>query len=97
MKKFLISVLSALLVLSLTVPAFAAEPALIGIPDDGTNLSRGIKLLEAAGLRAFVHRSSNPPQGDGCGYSLLVTEKVGQAERVLQNGGVRVLRISDAL
>ncbi len=50
MKKFLISVLSALLVLSLTVPAFAAEPALIGIPDDGTNLSRGIKLLEAAGL-----------------------------------------------
>ena len=50
MKKFLISVLSALLVLSLTVPAFAADPALIGIPDDGTNLSRGIKLLEAAGL-----------------------------------------------
>ena len=50
MKKFLISVLSALLALSLTVPAFAAEPALIGIPDDGTNLSRGVKLLEAAGF-----------------------------------------------
>lgn len=62
-----------------------------------TNAMRGKKLLESAGIRAFVHRSSNPPQGDGCGYSLLVTEKVGQAERVLQNGGVRVLRISDAL
>lgn len=50
MKKFLVSVISALLVLALTVPAFAAEPALVGVPDDGTNLSRGIKLLEAAGL-----------------------------------------------
>ena len=50
MKKFLVSVISALLVLALTVPAFAAEPALVGVPDDGTNLSRCIKLLEAAGL-----------------------------------------------
>ena len=50
MKKLLVSVISALLVLALTVPAFAAELALVGVPDDGTNLSRGIKLLEAAGL-----------------------------------------------
>lgn len=30
--------------------ALAAAPLQLGVPDDGTNLSRGIKLLEAAGL-----------------------------------------------
>ena len=35
--------------IALTVSA-SAETLQIGIPDDGTNLSRGIKLLEAAGL-----------------------------------------------
>ena len=41
-----------LLTLSLALAAAAAlaDPLIIGIPDDGTNLSRGIKLLEAAGL-----------------------------------------------
>ena len=42
-------VLAAVLVLSLAGSAFA-ETLQIGIPDDGTNLSRGIKLLETAGL-----------------------------------------------
>ena len=36
--------------LALTVSLASAEPLQIGIPDDGTNLSRGIKLLETAGL-----------------------------------------------
>ena len=49
MKK-LTAIFAAILVLSLTVSAFAAEPLLIGIPDDGTNLSRAIKLLETAGF-----------------------------------------------
>jgi ABC-type metal ion transport system substrate-binding protein len=38
------------LALTLTAAAAAAETLQIGIPDDGTNLSRGIKLLETAGL-----------------------------------------------
>lgn len=62
-----------------------------------TNAMRGKKLLEARGIRAYVHRASNPPDGDGCGYSLLVTEKVSQAETALRKNGVRVVRISDAL
>ena len=41
--------LAAALVLSLNLTAFA-DSLPIGIPDDGTNLSRGIKLLETAGL-----------------------------------------------
>ena len=41
--------LAALLILSLNLTAFA-DTLQIGIPDDGTNLSRGIKLLETAGL-----------------------------------------------
>ena len=41
----------ALIVALLTVSVSAlAETLLIGVPDDGTNLSRGIKLLETAGL-----------------------------------------------
>ncbi len=62
-----------------------------------TNAMRGKKLLEAHGIRAYVHRASNPPEGDGCGYSLLVTDKVSQAEATLRKNGVRVVRVSDAL
>jgi len=48
MKK-LTAILVVILALVLTASALA-EPVLIGIPDDGTNLSRAIKLLETAGL-----------------------------------------------
>ncbi len=48
MKK-LTALIAALLVLTLSCTALA-ETVLIAIPDDGTNLSRGIKLLETAGL-----------------------------------------------
>ena len=52
MKKFVKRILALGLALALTVLAAAAsaETLQIGIPDDGTNLSRGIKLLETAGL-----------------------------------------------
>ena len=36
--------------LTLTSAAALADTLQIGVPDDGTNLSRGIKLLESAGL-----------------------------------------------
>ncbi len=62
-----------------------------------TNAMRGKRLLEQQGIRAYVHRSSGPVAGDGCGYSLLVTERVGQAERILRGSGVRVVRVSEAL
>ena len=62
-----------------------------------TNAMRGKRLLEQQGIRAFVHRSSDPAAGDGCGYTLLVTEREGQAERILRGSGVRVIRISEAL
>ena len=48
MKK-LTALIAALLVLTLSCTALA-ETVLIAIPDDGTNLSRGIKLLETACL-----------------------------------------------
>ncbi len=62
-----------------------------------TNAMRGKQMLERQGIRTYIHRSSQPTDGDGCGYSLLVTTDVGQAERILRSGGVRVVRISDAL
>lgn len=43
--------LAATTALALTsAAALAAAPLQLGVPDDGTNLSRGIKLLEAAGF-----------------------------------------------
>lgn len=48
MKKFAIVLLAVLLALSSV--SVLADTLIIGIPDDGTNLSRGIKLLETAGL-----------------------------------------------
>ena len=47
-KKSLSLILAALLALSVSIAS--AETLQISIPDDGTNLSRGIKLLETAGL-----------------------------------------------
>ena len=48
MKKLIALILAAVLALSLT--AVFADTINISIPDDGTNLARGIKLLETAGL-----------------------------------------------
>lgn len=62
-----------------------------------TNAMRGKKVLESNGIRAYIHRASNPAQGDGCGYSLLVVDTDARAIRLLKDVGVRVIRISDAL
>ena len=48
-QKILIAALAALLALSLSAAA-SAQTQLVGVPNDGTNLSRAIKLLETAGL-----------------------------------------------
>ncbi len=62
-----------------------------------TNAMRGKRLLEAAGMRTFLQKSANPPAGDGCGYSLLVTDSVDRAVGILQKNGVKVRRVSDGL
>ena len=62
-----------------------------------TNAMRGRRLLEGQGIRAYLHRSSHPAEGDGCGYSLLVTADARRAEQILRSGGVRVVRVSDAM
>ena len=62
-----------------------------------TNAMRGRRLLEEQGIRAYLHRTSRPTDGDGCGYSLLVTTDAKQAEQILRSRGVRVIKVSDAL
>ena len=62
-----------------------------------TNAMRGKQLLAEQGIRAYLQRNSHPEEGDGCGYRLLVTGNVQQAERILQQRGVRVIRITEAL
>ena len=62
-----------------------------------TNAMRGKQLLEEQGIRAYLHRTSQPADGDGCGYSLLVTDAVEKAVTTLRKRGVRVIRITDAM
>ena len=60
--------LAAALVLSLNLTAFA-DSLPIGIPDAGTNLSRGIKLLETAGLITVDPEAGYTPEiADITGY-----------------------------
>lgn len=61
--------LALALVLVLTTAAAAADTLQIGIPDDGTNLSRGIKLLETAGLITVNPEAGYTPEiADITGY-----------------------------
>ena len=62
-----------------------------------TNAMRGKALLEEQGIRAYLHRTSHPADGDGCGYSLLVTDSVNSAVQILQKRGVRVIRVTEAM
>ena len=62
-----------------------------------TNAMRGKKLLEAEGMRAYMHRASQPGKEDGCGYRLLVTGDVERASQLLRSRGVRVIRITAAM
>ena len=67
-KRIFALVLTLALVLSLSAAAFA-ETLQIGIPDDGTNLSRGIKLLETAGLITVDPAAGYTPElADITGY-----------------------------
>ena len=66
-KKALSLVLCA--VVALSASAACAETLQIGIPDDGTNLSRGIKLLESAGLITVDPAAGYTPElADITGY-----------------------------
>ena len=68
MKRITSIVLTLILLFSLAAIA-SAETLQIGIPDDGTNLSRGIKLLETAGLITVDPEAGYTPEiADITGY-----------------------------
>ena len=68
MKNRPLKALALLCALILALPAFA-DTLPIGIPDDGTNLSRGIKLLESAGLISVDPAAGYTPEiADITGY-----------------------------
>ena len=69
MKTFLKKISALVLALVLLTSIASAETLQIGIPDDGTNLSRGIKLLEAAGLLTVDPEAGFTPEiADITGY-----------------------------
>lgn len=69
MKSFIYRLTALVLALVLLTASASAETLLIGIPDDGTNLSRGIKLLETAGLLTVDPEAGYTPEiADITGY-----------------------------
>lgn len=62
-----------------------------------TNAMRGKRLLEEQGIRAHLHRSLQSTDGDGCGYSLLISGDGAKAQQVLMQRGVRVNRVTEAM
>ena len=62
-----------------------------------TNAMRAKRVMEEQGILSYLHRSSHLSEGDGCGYSLLVTDKVEMAVNLLRNRGVRVVRVTTAM
>ena len=68
MKKILAAVLALTLLFALAAAA-SAETLQIGVPDDSTNLARGIKLLETAGLITVDPAAGYTPElADITGY-----------------------------
>ena len=69
MKKLIALILTVILALSLCACGGKKEAVKIGIPDDGTNLSRALKLLETAGLITVKPEAGYTPQmADITGY-----------------------------
>ena len=69
MKHFVKKSLILAVILALSLSIASAETLQIGIPDDGTNLSRGIKLLETAGLITVDPAAGYTPElADITGY-----------------------------
>ena len=62
MKTFVKKISALVLALVLLTSIASAETLQIGIPDDGTNLSRGIKLLETAGLQKVDPEAGFTPE-----------------------------------
>lgn len=62
-----------------------------------TNAMRGRRILESQGIRAYLQRSNTPKDTDGCGYRLLVTVEPQHLTKILQDHGVRVIRVSETI
>lgn len=57
-----------------------------------TQAMRGKDALTKAGISAFVSRNTDMHAGAGCSYSIAVNGDGVRAERVLQQGGIKITR-----
>jgi len=48
-------------------------------------------ILDKAHIRSYIQRTPRNTGIKSCGYCLFVPEKTDEAERILRNGGVRIL------
>ena len=58
-----------------------------------TQALRGKTVLMQAGIRAFVNRNTDMHAGEGCSYSIAVTENGDKAEWLLRQNHIQITRI----
>ena len=56
-----------------------------------TYAMKGRDLLFRHGIKAYVERVSRTSENVGCGYGVVVPQRVDEAERILRDAGIRVL------
>lgn len=56
---------------------------------------KGRDILRKKGFKASVERSSSVQSSEGCGYSIIVEENIEQAQQILREAGVKILKITE--
>lgn len=58
-----------------------------------TNAQRGQKLLATKGISSRIEKIQSPRFGDGCGYTIVVATTNGAVEKILIEGGIRIVGV----
>lgn len=56
-----------------------------------TYAMKGKELLQKHGFQAYIARLPQKEEGTGCGYCVYVSRDTDLAEKILRNGGIRIL------
>lgn len=56
---------------------------------------KGRDLLRRSGFKARIERIAGSTQNVGCGYTIIVSGDINEAEKILRNAGIKILQINE--
>lgn len=56
---------------------------------------KGRDILRKKGFKVSVERSSSVSSSEGCGYAIILQGDIEQAEKILREAGVKILKITE--